>query len=286
MPLLTVPREIVLRILMALAPDYAALCDAAQTCTALRDMEASDREVLWKHMCKTLIRAQAQRTGPHATPEFAPRMLAAETQARLAMDSKTTVRLNHAQVRFGLPGTINAFTVQAFEEEFDFLLEVQYRDPSQNFSAPLLVLKRDTSLPDRSLTIDNVNMDWTTPEDWSTATRTFADVLRVVLLARDKVKNATTTVLIGFDPRPYDEDDDAEEDDVAVTFTFQCAVHEAWGMVRDTPEELHVFAYRTATGFDNVSVEIYSTVSPGAHLGLYDLANVVRSRQMPWVPCA
>lgn len=132
MPLLTVPREMALKILMALAPDYAALCRAVQTCAFLRNMEATDKEVLWKHMCETLIKAQTQSAGPYTTPAFAPRVMAMETQTHLVMDSKAAVRLNHGHVRFGLPGTINAFTVQALEDEFDFLLEVQYRDPCQN----------------------------------------------------------------------------------------------------------------------------------------------------------
>ena len=377
MPLLTVPREMVSKILMALAPDYAAICRAVQTCTVLRDMEAADKEVLWKHMCETLITAQAQSAGPYTTPAFAPRVMALETQAHLVMDSKAAVRLNHGHVRFGLPGTINAFTVQALEDEFggedvdvdwlrqlkwgkltdaqveqviarikkseleldafldmfpaepqpfddylrltieidslparniiyralkrtfaalravtvqaledefDFLLEVQYRDPCQNFAAPLSVLNR--TVPDRSLVI-GTDMDWITPAGWSTTTGTFNDVLRVVLLARDKMKNAITTVLIGFDAAPYDVFDLDVTDNVVI-FTFQCAVNEAWGMVRDKPDEIHVFAHHTPDGFTDLSVEIWSTTAThlGQNLGLYDLANVVRSRQMSWIPCA
>ena len=79
-----------------------------------------------------------------------------------------------------------------------------------------------------------------------------------------------------------DEDVDDGADGVVI-FTFQCAIHEAWGMVRDNPDELHVFANRTPTDFDNISVEIYSSIHPGHHLDLYSLANVVRSRVGPCV---
>ena len=112
MPLLTMPHDIVAKILMALAPDYAALCRAVQTCTVFRDMEATEKDVLWNHMCQTLITAQAQRVSTRA---YDPRVMITETQSHLQMDSKAAVRLNHTQVSFGLSGTVNQFTVQELE---------------------------------------------------------------------------------------------------------------------------------------------------------------------------
>ena len=65
MPLFTVPRDMIAKILMALAPDYEALCCTAQTCVVLRDMETTDKEVLWKHMCETLITGREQDVVDH-----------------------------------------------------------------------------------------------------------------------------------------------------------------------------------------------------------------------------
>ena len=163
-------------------------------------MEATEKDVLWNHMCQTLITAQAQRMSTRA---YDPRVMLTDTQSHLQMDSKAAVRLNHTQVHFGLNGTVNHFTVRELEDEFDFLLEIQYRDPCQNIAAPLHVFKTTLS-PDRTLVIGN----WTGlhVRQLSGALRrtlTFADVMRVVLLVRDQVKNAITTVLIGLDPAPW-----------------------------------------------------------------------------------
>ena len=57
---------------MALAPDYAALCCTAQTCVVLRDMETTDKKVLWKHMCDTLIVAQLQQEAVDPNDPYDP----------------------------------------------------------------------------------------------------------------------------------------------------------------------------------------------------------------------
>jgi hypothetical protein len=99
MPLLTLPREMIAKILMALTPDYAALCCTAQTCVVLRDMETTDKKVLWKHMCDTLIVAQLQQEAVDPNDPYDPFIIflvILERQARLEIDSKKALRLNHA----------------------------------------------------------------------------------------------------------------------------------------------------------------------------------------------
>ena len=95
MPLLTLPREMIAKILMALAPDYEALCCTAQTRVVLRDMETTDKEVLWKHVCETLI------TGRDRDVDHEPLVMLIGTPA-VRLDSKTMVRLNHMHIRLGV----------------------------------------------------------------------------------------------------------------------------------------------------------------------------------------
>lgn len=292
----TLPREMVVRILSALAPYYSALCRAAQTCVFLRDIEATDKEALWKHICETLIAADARKFDTGMPPRFSrpsdlgtPYVMT-ETQRRLNIHSKMAVRLYHVQRFFGeFERRNHIFTMGELDNEFEFLLEVQYKNPSQNFVAPLSLMMRRWPAPDddKHLKIGE-SMYWGTDYNWSTPTRDFTEALRVVLLARKKLNNTIATVLIGTEPRPLEYDIDTMM--YALYLSEIKLINKAW---YEAPVSLNVIAQRNIddTGFESIALEIFNhhidveaSYSTASFHELFSLATAVRSRHMKWVP--
>jgi hypothetical protein len=327
MPLLTVPHEIVARVLLALSPDYKALCRVAQTCAVLRDMEAVEREVLWKRIREALIPLKLPATSRwRRWRDFQPLDLGEKTQSLLHMDDKTVVRASFAQGPFDLDygsfrhrlgqnaiqGTKEApkepdptFTVKAFEEQFEVVIEFQFTDPRNNFSAPLEIRKtteqqvldcfvtlggHDRMLtPSEVLEVPTEFMEWVTPQGWSSPIAMsyermpFDEMLRAAILVRDRTKNAVSILTIANSPTLAEEFDVGQNKDMCNFEFVTCS--RAWKTAWDQPAEMQVFADRNDDRILSLQIWLTSSRHKNDFIYLCDLASAVRSNDASWVPC-
>ena len=104
--------------------------------------------------------------------------------------------------------------------------------------------------------------------------------LRVSLFARDKNKNAMTTVFVAITST---EEDIEEGFDVPPYRMLDTTFGPVWDAVADKPEWLMVHS----TTHEQTAIEfsLTSTDHPGYYFLMRDFATVVYSREMPWVKC-
>ena len=315
LPLLALPHDLVVQVLVALASDPTSLCRVVQTCQRLCQMEGAHRRALWERARQSLRpSASPDPDSPDPWWHFALSRtsveLSEQTQTMLGIDDKAVVRLSLTQGPFSLEQdrpegrralpSLSAepdltFSLAALEERFAFLVEFQCGDRRNSFAVPLTVRKKaGSAVPDHALCMGGGGFEWSDPQDtdWATfdgwscglngRSKAFDDVRAAVVLARDRTTNSVTILMVGTDPDPANVEEDTD------VCTFQAAKNRAWTTIEEQPLELFVFADRTGTSI--ASVRVWITCDANSFNDEYfmvsDLARAVGSRETPWVPCA